>query len=315
MWTQLIGLSSQVKLPGTLLNPGDLLSVQPDAVPMLSRDAQKQAEIRAAARMARAEQTVRREEGEKEGEETAAVEGAGTEESGKGEQGASDEAPTGGAPSEGSNAEAKAESPAEASTSTSAGQGSEQSAGAGVRASIKTEKATEPGVFPFHLPAFATPFLFIPPYLEVSFTTCSAIYMRHPTITPVKAARSRNVGRESASTSVLYKSDLPSPYPASGEIFSLAWEHYAKNSPRIRSDLRRMKLEAQVGRQGMQSARAKDEWKRVVAIRRGRDKEHAKPTQFVVGGALGKRRTGKASRSGRFLERGQARGRGAEVRS
>ena len=38
------------------------------------------------------------------------------------------------------------------------------------------------GVLPFHLPPFAAPFLFIPPYLDVSFRTCSAIYLRHPTL-------------------------------------------------------------------------------------------------------------------------------------
>lgn len=57
---------------------------------------------------------------------------------------------------------------------------------------------------PFHLPDFASPFLFIPPYLELSFPTCSAIYLRHPTAAPGV-------------------SEVPSPYEADGEVMKLAW--------------------------------------------------------------------------------------------
>lgn len=63
-----------------------------------------------------------------------------------------------------------------------------------------------PGL-PFSLPDYAAPFLFIPAYLEVSFATCSTIYVRHPTARPGY-------------------SEIPSPYEADGEIARLTWEYY-----------------------------------------------------------------------------------------
>jgi len=69
---------------------------------------------------------------------------------------------------------------------------------------------------PFHLPDYATPFIFIPAYLEVSFQTCSAVYLRHPTARPGY-------------------SEIPTPYDADGEVIRLAWEWYAKVRPRMRS--------------------------------------------------------------------------------
>jgi ribosomal protein S4 len=56
----------------------------------------------------------------------------------------------------------------------------------------------------FRLPDFAAPFLFIPPYIEPSFSTCSAVYLRHPTASPGV-------------------SEVPSPYEADGEVMRLAW--------------------------------------------------------------------------------------------
>ncbi|GAA5996735.1 mitochondrial 37S ribosomal protein uS4m NAM9 [Rhodotorula paludigena] len=64
-----------------------------------------------------------------------------------------------------------------------------------------------PRPLPFRLPDFASPFLFIPPYLEPSFSTCSAVYLRHPTARPGV-------------------SEVPSPYEADGEVMRLAWEYY-----------------------------------------------------------------------------------------
>ena len=75
------------------------------------------------------------------------------------------------------------------------------------------------GLTPFHLPAYASPFLFIPAYLEVSFATCSAIYVRHPT----------------ARTDY---SEIPTPYDADGPVVRLAWEWYSKIRPRMRSKRR-----------------------------------------------------------------------------
>lgn len=331
----------QVKLPGTLLNPDDLISVEPEAIPMLSKDLQIEAEKRAAARMSMGEEEDSIEVGEEDqegkiGEEevaaaipteaAAAGEGSGvvagnaTAEEGISES-AKEAVQADGASSEAVTEDVHTETPStnrreEKSVGVVAtkGKGKDRDM---KRKEPKKQEPLLPGQLPFNLPTFATPFLFIPPYLEVSFTTCSAIYMRHPTITPVNASSSSSYSTRSndlaKSSSVSFKSDLPSPYPASGEIFSLAWEHYARNSPRIRSDLRRLKVEAKVGREGIQSARAKDAWKKVIAIRRGHDKESERKREFVVG-SVGKRRTGKNSSSGRFMEKGQARGKGIEAR-
>ncbi|KAI6032648.1 hypothetical protein F5J12DRAFT_179911 [Pisolithus orientalis] len=74
-----------------------------------------------------------------------------------------------------------------------------------------TEKLT-----PFNLPPYASPFIFLPAYAEVSFPTCSAVYVRHPTARPGY-------------------SEIPTPYDADGEIVRLAWEWYSKRRPRNRS--------------------------------------------------------------------------------
>ncbi|KAI0328766.1 alpha-L RNA-binding motif-containing protein [Cubamyces sp. BRFM 1775] len=69
---------------------------------------------------------------------------------------------------------------------------------------------------PFHLPPYASPFIFIPAYLEPSFATCSVIYLRHPTARPGY-------------------SEIPTPWDADGEIVRLTWEWYSKRRMRIRS--------------------------------------------------------------------------------
>lgn len=68
---------------------------------------------------------------------------------------------------------------------------------------------------PFKFPDYASPFLFLPAYIEANFATCSAIYVRHPTARPDY-------------------SEVPSPYDAGGEVMRFAWEWYAKNRPRER---------------------------------------------------------------------------------
>jgi hypothetical protein len=74
--------------------------------------------------------------------------------------------------------------------------------------------------FNLKIPDYAAPFLFVPAYLEVSFVTCSAVYVRHPT------ARKNY-------------SELPTPYEADGELMRLAWEWYVKVRPRMRGRLQR----------------------------------------------------------------------------
>ncbi|KAJ6584308.1 hypothetical protein B0H10DRAFT_2168078 [Mycena sp. CBHHK59/15] len=73
------------------------------------------------------------------------------------------------------------------------------------------------GLTPFNLPFYASPWLFIPAYLEVSFAMCSAVYVRHPTARP-------------------QYSEIPTPYDADGEVIRAAWEWYVKNRPRKRTE-------------------------------------------------------------------------------
>jgi len=80
----------------------------------------------------------------------------------------------------------------------------------------KTEDGSSNGQTAFQLPDYATPFIFVPAYLEVSFPTCSSVYLRHPTARPGY-------------------SEVPTPYNADGEVVRLAWEWYAKVRPRMRS--------------------------------------------------------------------------------
>lgn len=75
-----------------------------------------------------------------------------------------------------------------------------------VRSRIEEEVRRKPKpLTPFHLPAYAAPWIFVPAYAEVNFPTCSAVYVRHPT------ARSDY-------------SEIPTPYEADGEVVRLAWE-------------------------------------------------------------------------------------------
>ncbi|KAF8664116.1 hypothetical protein AX16_000806 [Volvariella volvacea WC 439] len=69
---------------------------------------------------------------------------------------------------------------------------------------------------PFYLPHYASPWLFIPAYIEPNFATCSAVYVRHPTARPGY-------------------SEIPTPYDADGEVIRFAWEWYVKRRPRVRS--------------------------------------------------------------------------------
>src|ERR1700761_4365154 len=89
--------------------------------------------------------------------------------------------------------------------------------------SVSTEQSApvtkDKTLTPFHLPAYASPFIFVPAYLEVSFPACSVIYVRHPTARPGY-------------------SEIPTPYDADGEVIRFAWEWYSRIRPRIRSKTR-----------------------------------------------------------------------------
>jgi hypothetical protein len=69
---------------------------------------------------------------------------------------------------------------------------------------------------PFRLPPYASPWIFIPAYIEPQFSVCSAIYLRHPTARPGY-------------------SEIPTPWDADGEVIRFAWEWYSRRRPRIRS--------------------------------------------------------------------------------
>jgi len=104
--------------------------------------------------------------------------------------------------------------PAESPTETGDAEAAAPRAAVRAPSARKTSTATKAtSTLEFNLPEFASPFLFIPPFLEVSFATCSTVYVRHPTAGP---------GR----------SEVPTPYDADGEIMRLAWEWYLGNSRR-----------------------------------------------------------------------------------
>jgi len=85
--------------------------------------------------------------------------------------------------------------------------------------SVSTEASDEPNEstkastykphLTFTLPTYASPFLFIPSYLEVSYRLCTTVYLRHATSGPGYC-------------------EIPTPWDADGEVMKLAWEWYTK---------------------------------------------------------------------------------------
>lgn len=114
-------------------------------------------------------------------------------------------------------AEAEASSEAQSeqaeASSEEASAEADEAAQASPPTKAKAPKADPSKVLPFHLPDYAAPFLFVPPYLEVNFPTASAVYVRHPTAGPGY-------------------SEVPTPFEADGEVVRLAWEWYAQNGKR-----------------------------------------------------------------------------------
>ena len=227
--------------PGYLLQPGDLISVEPSSVPMLNEQVAKRVKVeqeRYGLKKTPSEET------DSASEPTPAQEEAVPEVEAK---------PASDKESDAVPDESKEEQPPKDAEPK------------------EPSDALPAGVLPFHLPPFAAPFLFIPPYLDVSFRTCSAIYLRHPTLSTT-VLRSRHADKHGGAkqyTEVAYRSDIPSPYPANADMFGLVWELYVRNAPRVRSDERRTKLLGRFGRNGFMSARAFEQDRRRVAIRRG----------------------------------------------
>ncbi|KAJ7705369.1 alpha-L RNA-binding motif-containing protein [Mycena rosella] len=101
------------------------------------------------------------------------------------------------------------------------------------------------GLTPFNLPFWASPWLFVPAYLEVSYATCAAVYVRHPTARP-------------------QYSEIPTPYDADGEVLRHAWEWYMRHRPRVRTEsqwakspddrLRKQMEELRLGRNSLRFA-------------------------------------------------------------
>ena len=108
----------------------------------------------------------------------------------------------------------------EAEASTTAAAEAKEDATESTEAESKPAPAKTPepsrALTPFSLPHYASPFLFIPAYIEPSFATCSAIYVRHPTARPGY-------------------SEIPTPYDADGALVRYAWEWYVQRRPRLRS--------------------------------------------------------------------------------
>lgn len=235
-----------VRDPGHLLNEGDLVTVDPEGITMLNKHVKKQIEqmqppVRHAKKAAEAGASAPEEAAEGAEEAVSATE-------------ASDEAST--------EAAAPADQDTEASNATKASEEASESKKASKDSSL------EQGVLPFTLPPFAAPFLFIPSYLDVSFRTCSAIYLHHPTIT-LHEKKTRDPKTNELKSEFQYRSEIPTPYPVSGDMYGLAWEWYARRAPRVRSDARRIKRLGRVGSNGFDSARAFEEDRRRVAVRRG----------------------------------------------
>lgn len=73
-----------------------------------------------------------------------------------------------------------------------------------------TIKPTKSHNLTFTLPCYSSPFLFIPPYLEVSFRLCSTVFIRPPTSGPGYC-------------------EIPTPWDADGEVMRLTWEWYTSH--------------------------------------------------------------------------------------
>ena len=170
------------------------------------------------------------------------------------------------APSEVGESEAKAGSTESEPTSQEATQASEApSSTTHDSPTPSSSKLTAPSedksLTPFNLPPYAAPFIFIPPYIEPSFSTCSAVFVRRPT------ARYQY-------------SEIPSPYDADGELMRLSWEWYNKVRPRMRSKSQRAR-----------EPENRKETRRIVGVDdvggRGRDKLRMKQgSAKVVGRSL-----------------------------
>jgi hypothetical protein len=196
----------------TLLNPGDIFTVEASAIPMLS---EKVAKAKADTIQKAKDDAKAARRGNSEGEDVAdeAVEASEAEtETEGGEAGASAETPVETA----SETASDPTSPEQAELSSSGTETTPSDSASPSPTSTPTPETTpeKPTSF-FTLPPYASPHIFVPAYILPSYLTCSAVYVRHPTARPGY-------------------SEIPSPYDAGGEAMSLGWEWFVKKAPRMR---------------------------------------------------------------------------------
>jgi hypothetical protein len=188
-----------VNNPNTLLNPGDIFTVDPAAIPML----------RAKQQEAVAEEAEVEAEAAAEAEESA--EGAETSTSQEVEASSTSETPS----SDAVAPQTESALPDAAETTSSPSSSSPSTPSTPSASSTPSKSDTH-----FNLPPYAAPHIFVPAYLLPSYLTCSAVYVRHPTARPGY-------------------SEIPSPYDAGGELMSLGWEWFQKKAPRMRGRVKR----------------------------------------------------------------------------
>ncbi len=264
--------------PNQLLSPGDLISIEPSAVPMLSEELAKKAKTQKVndAVLGEAEAT-------EEAATVAAAEGeASTAEVKEGGEASADSTTAAadaaeGAASSGTSAE-NASGDKSSTTTTASSKGKEK------------EKVLAPGVLPFTLPTTQPPSSSSPLYLEVSFTTCSTIYVRHPTIVPYKT---------SPTTTKLddlpHRSSLPLPSGGRTLLDGMGTLYTQRTTYTCRCPT--YQVGSQVGRNGFVSQRAKDENMKRSALRRGWGRTKAvegwrKHLAAAQGAAAGKQKAG-----------------------
>lgn len=177
--------------PNVLLNPGDMVSVDPSAIEMLkvvqspAEDTPKQKVDEALKSAPESEGEIKAATPEAEEKSTAAPGSSSTSSSSSSSSTTKPKSALEDAPKTFINPETKA--------------------------TVLNQRGTS-----FSLPAYASPHLFIPAYIEPAFNTCSAVYVRHPTARPGY-------------------SEIPSPFGADGEVMRFAWEWYKRHRPRMRS--------------------------------------------------------------------------------
>ncbi|KAG8715412.1 mitochondrial 37S ribosomal protein nam9 [Ceratobasidium sp. 395] len=183
--------------PNTPLNPGDMVSVDPEAIDMLRP---VKAPVEETADNAASEE-------QKTPEPKASTE---TESESKPEPVASRSEPDASKPEPQTEATTENPNPPPVKSKYSPDSMPKTFINPTTKATVLNLRGTS-----FSLPPYASPQLFIPAYIEPAFNTCSAVYVRHPTARPGY-------------------SEIPSPFGADGEVMRFAWEWYKRVGPRMR---------------------------------------------------------------------------------